>query len=72
MTVNCVIIRKDDEIYIFKYTDDNLTNMLKQIGKYASNTDLNFNWIDAAIVSQKMHDIYTNRTGLPNRCKNRL
>ena len=52
--VNCVAIVKDDERYIFLFTDDNRTETLRQLGRFASNPELSFTWYDAAILSQKI------------------
>ena len=55
--VNCVAIVKGDERYVFLFTDDNMTETLRQLGRFASNPELSFTWYDAAILSQKIRQL---------------
>ena len=49
-----VIVEKPGEKYVFTYDDESRPEMLRTLGRYASNPDLSFNWYDAALVSQKI------------------
>ena len=59
MTVpELLVVRKLDtaEVYVFAYTDDKLTDLLRTFGRYASREDLSFNWLDAATASMKARE----------------
>ena len=65
--VNVLALVKGDERYVFIFDDDNRTETLRQIGRYAANPDLSFTWYDAAVMSQKIRQ--TNNT-VNSRMKN--
>ena len=65
--VNVLALVKGDERYIFIFDDNNKTETLRQIGRYAANPELSFTWYDAAVMSQKIRQ--TNNT-VNNRMKN--
>lgn len=52
--INVVALVKGSERYIFLYDDDNRSQALRILGRYASSPDLSFTWYDAAILSQKI------------------
>ncbi len=45
---------KGSERYVFLYNEANRANILRTLGRYASNPDLSFTWYDAAVLSQKI------------------
>ena len=52
--INVVALVKGNERYVFLFDDENRTETLRQIGRYAANPELSFTWYDAAVVSQKV------------------
>jgi len=52
--VNVVALVKGEERYIFLFSDQRKGELLRTLGKYASNSQLNFSWYDAAVLSQKV------------------
>jgi hypothetical protein len=52
--INVLALVKGAERYIFLFDDDNRSEALRTLGRYASNPDLSFTWYDAAVLSQKI------------------
>ena len=52
--VNVVGLQKAGENYLFLYRDDQSEDVLRSIGRTASQDDLTFSWHDAAVLSQKV------------------
>ncbi len=52
--VNVVALVKGEERYIFLFNDEQKSETLRTLGKYASNPELSFSWYDAAVLSQKV------------------
>lgn len=52
--VNVVALVKGEERYIFLFNDQRKGELLRTLGKYASNSELEFSWYDAAVLSQKV------------------
>ena len=52
--INVVGVQKDGENYLFLYRDDQFDDVLRSIGRTASQDDLTFSWYDAAVLSQKV------------------
>lgn len=52
--INVLALVKGNERYVFLFDDENRTETLRQIGRYAANPDLSFSWYDAAVMSQKI------------------
>jgi len=42
--------------FIFVYDKANIEEMLRQVGKWASDPELDFTWYDAASVGQKIRE----------------
>ena len=55
--VNVLSLVKDGESYMFLYVDTEIAEVLRQFGRFAANVDLNFNWFDAAVMSQRMKEM---------------
>jgi hypothetical protein len=54
--INVLALVKGKERYVFLFDDDNRTEALRQIGRYAANPELSFTWYDAAVMSQKIRE----------------
>lgn len=52
--INVVALIKGAERYIFLFNDDSRAEMLRTLGRFASNPELSFSWYDAAVLSQKV------------------
>ena len=52
--INVLALVKGKERYIFLFDDDNRSETLRTLGRYASNQELSFTWYDAAVLSQKI------------------
>lgn len=55
--INVVALVKGDERYLFLFNDDNKSETLRTLGRYASNSELSFSWYDAAVLSQKVRNV---------------
>lgn len=53
--VNVLALLKGGERYVFLYDDTSAGELLKTLGQYASDPELDFNWYDAAVLSQRVH-----------------
>ena len=51
--VYVVALVKGEERFIFLFNEQRKGELLRTLGKYASNTEINFSWYDAAVLSQK-------------------
>lgn len=54
--INVLALVKGEEKYIFLFDDKNRSETLRTLGRYASDSELNFSWYDAAVLSQKIRD----------------
>lgn len=54
--LNVLTLVKGNERYIFLYNDGREKEILRHLGKYASNPELGFTWYDAAVLSQKIRE----------------
>ena len=52
--INVLALVKGDERYVFLYDDASRAEMLRMLGRYASNPELSFTWYDAAVLSQRI------------------
>ncbi|RPI91106.1 MAG: hypothetical protein EHM42_00320 [Planctomycetaceae bacterium] len=55
--VNVVALVKDNERYIFLYDAESAAEMLRTLGRFASDSELSFTWYDAAVLSQKVRRV---------------
>ena len=58
--INVLALVKGEERYIFLFNDENRSEALRTLGKYASNSELSFSWYDAAVLSQKVRRAKSN------------
>ena len=54
--INVLALVKGEERYLFLYNDENRSETLRTLGRYASNAELSFSWYDAAVLSQKVRN----------------
>lgn len=56
---NIIALVKDNtgERFIFLYDDQSSDRLLQTFGRYAADTELNFSWYDAAMLSQKVREV---------------
>ncbi|MDO4587097.1 MAG: hypothetical protein Q4C95_07350 [Planctomycetia bacterium] len=52
--INVLALVKGSERYVFLYNDEHRTEILRTLGRYASDSELSFSWYDAAVLSQKI------------------
>lgn len=53
-SVNVILLAKGKENWVFVYEDGREADVLRLLGRYASNPDLDFTWYDAATLSRKV------------------
>jgi hypothetical protein len=56
-TINVLALVKDDNRYIFIFDDDNIDEMLRQFGRFAGDSSLNFTWYDADLMREKARQL---------------
>lgn len=56
--VNVVSLNKITDRFIFRFDDANRDEVLRQIACLAANPQIDFNWFDAATVSNKIRKGY--------------
>ena len=52
--INVLALVKGEERYVFLFDDNNRSEALRTLGRFASNPELSFTWYDAAVLSQKI------------------
>jgi hypothetical protein len=52
--INVMVLIKGNERFIWLYPDDKAADALRSLGRFAANDELNFSWMDAAMMSQKI------------------
>ena len=52
--VKVIALVKGEEQYVFLYSENNRSEMLRLLGRYASNPELSFTWYDAAVLNKKI------------------
>ena len=55
--INVLALVKGEERFIFLFNDQNRSETLRLLGRYASNPELSFTWYDAAVLSQKVRTL---------------
>lgn len=55
--INVLALIKGEERYIFLFNDNNRTEMLRTLGRFAANPQLSFSWYDAAVMSKKVREM---------------
>jgi len=54
--INVLALVKGVERYVFLYSDEERGELLRTLGRFASNPDLSFTWYDAAVLSQRIRE----------------
>jgi len=52
--INVLALVKGEERYVFMFSDEQRSETLRTLGRFASNPELSFTWYDAAVLSQKI------------------
>lgn len=52
--IHVLALVKGEERYLFLYNDATKAEVLRTLGRFASNVELSFNWYDAAVLGQKV------------------
>lgn len=52
--LNVLALVKGTERYIFLYHDEHKQEVLRTLGRFASDPELSFTWYDAAVLSQRI------------------
>ena len=55
--INVLALIKGEERYIFLYDDNNRTETLRTLGRFAADPQLSFSWYDAAVLSKKVREM---------------
>ena len=55
--INVLALVKDDQRYVFLYYEASFDELLRTLGRYASDPELNFSWYDAAMLSQRVRKL---------------
>jgi hypothetical protein len=55
--VNVVALVRGEEQYIFMFDEENRTETLRMLGRFAADGELSFTWYDAAILSQRIREL---------------
>lgn len=69
--INVLALVKGDERYVFLFDDERRTEVLRTLGRFASDPNLSFTWYDAAMLSQKIrqaaedHKVFNRRFVIP-------
>lgn len=51
------VIMPDDEVYIFKFDWPSRGEVLRAIGRFASNPELSLTWDDAAYIARRLREV---------------
>jgi hypothetical protein len=65
--INVLALVKGEERYIFLFDDQNRSEALRTLGRFASNPELSFSWYDAAVLSQKIRKLSPAQPDLQSR-----
>ena len=60
-SLNVLALVKDEHRYIFLYDDESHEEVLARLSAAACNTELEFTWYDAAILSQRVRRMAEDR-----------
>lgn len=54
--VNVLALVKGEERFLFLFDDQNRTETLRTLGRFAADPELDFTWYDAAVLSRKIRE----------------
>lgn len=55
--IHVLVLAKGNERYAFLYTDRTRVEVLRTLGRFASNPELSFSWFDAATLSCRIRKL---------------
>ena len=55
--INIVSLRKPSQTFVVLYRDEQRSEALRQVGKMASNPEIDFNWTDCCRLALKIRNI---------------
>jgi len=55
--INVLALAKGAERYVFLYDDASRAEVLRTLGRFASNPDLSLTWWDAVVLSKKIREL---------------
>lgn len=70
--INVLAMAKGEERYLFLFNDETRAELLRTLGRFASDPDLSFTWHDAAVLSQKIRSTVKSNTANSVLGTNRL
>ena len=53
-TINVVTLNKPNRRFVFRFVDEHRDDLLQQVAQFAKDSEIDFTWFDAAIVSNKI------------------
>jgi hypothetical protein len=56
--INVLALIRKEERYVFLYDPQSREQLLRTLGEYAADPELSFSWYDAAVLSQRIAEIY--------------
>lgn len=60
MPRNFIVYKKESgQTFVFDFDDSPVGPLLRQIGRYASDPEIDFTWYDAGAVCQKIRTIFS-------------
>lgn len=59
--LNVVALAKGNERYVWMYADDQVSDVLRSIGRFAASPVLSLSWNDAANLSGRIRDLEVRR-----------
>jgi len=65
--INVLALVKGDERYVFLFTDEHKSDLLRTLGRFATNPELSFTWYDAAVLSQRIRQDSQTEAEVPGR-----
>lgn len=60
--INVLALVKGKERYVYLYDDSQQAEVLRMLGRHASNPELSFSWYDAAVLGKKVRRESTTRS----------
>ena len=61
--LNIIVRDRCRDRYVWIFTDDQATEVLRSLGRFASNHDLNFTWWDVAVLAKRVREMVATETG---------
>lgn len=63
--LNVLALHKGMEHYLFLYEDESVPSLVDLFRRYASDSDISFNWFDAAVLTEKCKSQLAAETAAP-------